>query len=779
MKKIICLVVIFITTFTYSEITVFAAINNYNVADFSSASFNNWNPIDTWNQAWVIVEDTWTYSWTILVSDASYNIAGISSEVVNQWLPINTPKKAKVTIDKTIWVSENQNLENDVSYNIADFSSASFNNGNPINTWKKAKVIVDADMLYQPNEDSFIYWDTFYNVADFSSASFNNWQAIDTWKQAKVMISLISWSDWELTVNRDSNYNIAWVQSEDFNNWLPITTPQKAKVNFEKVEDYYETQIVDSSITDEITYTDLTSDKITDGFSKVYSNSLNYIMSAVYPNWKWINLQNQKSEIYNLTGQNGAAIIWDYWLYQKIIDRTPDDVKLDFENNNSIIISDWALYHSNSSILQVDFRNDLVMPPVLTYPFMEIKWEWDDKTETYELNTNYPIIKWMAFPNSILEVNISSETYYVKVNEKWLFEFNSWKKIENGEIDIIFQYKMLEWNDNLSTYANKKLLSPKKYSINVNWSNNYSFPYITSMYNDDTIYWDIIHLEWFANPWNLNYSILELDWTNILSGETVVDNITKKFSFMVWNKTSMLSEWNYIVEVWQNWWLKERKAFKVVKPKNNIISIINIKDFDIVPTKIPTFVWYSKENIINNDTIRVYACDITWSTWLKPCEEENRKFVWTANASANGFFNFTPLEPLEDEKYYEFEFFNTNSVTNYKKVVVKIDTNSSIFNSQTTSIFSWLNINNNYIEIEWFSVPWANISIWVNQTIANENWIFKLKIPIVENFDIIFEKSWDIYTKKYKIYKSQNNINNSDKNYYQYFNYNDFNVIDF
>jgi hypothetical protein len=59
---------------------------------------------------------------------------------------------------------------------------------------------------------------------------------------------------------------------------------------------------------------------------------------------------------------------------------------------------------------------------------------------------------------------------------------------------------MLENTHNLSSLANKKLLTPKKYSINVVANESYEFPYITSIYNDDYLYSNIFYMEGFANP---------------------------------------------------------------------------------------------------------------------------------------------------------------------------------------------------------------------------------------------------------------------------------------
>ena len=76
-----------------------------------------------------------------------YNVADFSSQSFNNGLPVNTGKKARVEVDKSGDTATGTTLLRDVSYNIADFSSQSFNNGLPLNTGRKAKVSIDKNLL--------------------------------------------------------------------------------------------------------------------------------------------------------------------------------------------------------------------------------------------------------------------------------------------------------------------------------------------------------------------------------------------------------------------------------------------------------------------------------------------------------------------------------------------------------------------------------------------------------------------------------------------------------
>lgn len=777
MKKILFLISIFIIF--YSS-TTNADLVRFNVADFSSPWFNNWLPISTWNKAWTkIISEAW-YSWSIQVSDTTYNIANFNSSWFNNWLPLSSWKKAKVVIDKTLsnWNANNE-LSNDSSYNIADFISNWFNNGLPINTWKKARVVIDSTKLHTWSW-TFIYWDTFYNVAWFQSEWFNNWLPVNTWKKAKVLVTKVRYENWELIIDKWTNYNIAAFQSEWFNNWLPISTWEKAKVSFLKDIIYYDNE--DLTITNDswITYSNINNEQSSDGwFSRVYSNSKKYIFQAHYVNNKNINLQNISWNIYNTKSTNNTIVIWDEWLIQTVIDKNPSNGKMfNFTDNSEIIISDWEIYSDNSSILQVYLTGSVVTPPVLTYPYKVDS--GSGSISTYTLKTNYPVIKWLAYPNSIMELSIwLSDKYYVKVDWNWLFEFNPSKMFSNWEYDMTFQYVMIEWDYNLTKYTDKKLLYPKTYKVFIDGTLSYKFPYITTIYNDDYIYTNLFFLEWFANPGEINYRLKTINNNIIQEWKSIVNTSTKKFKFLIWNWDYSLTNWKYIIEMWQDWLSVERKSFEVKLWTKEKIWILNIKDWEIIPTLKPTFVWYSKENIINNDTIRVFACDITWSSLdIKPCLIENRKLIWTTNASSNWLFEFTPLDALKDNRYYEIEFVNTIDSNIYKKVVIRTKSwdNNTIYNSQLTSIISWITINNNKIKVSWYTLPNTSIEInWTNFWNSDENWLFNY---IVDYNSTISVKFWSNYINTYQINSTWSQLNDSTWNYIQKFNNNSENIIE-
>lgn len=93
--------------------------------------------------------------------------------------------------------------------------------------------------------------------------------------------------------------------------------------------------------------------------------------------------------------------------------------------------------------------------------------------------------------------------------------------------------------------------------------------------------------------------------------------------------------------------IMKENLFTLIWNSQDSIWILNINDYEILPTLQPTFMWYSKESIINKDTVRVYACDITNGLSITTCNESNKNFIWTINSDKNGFFSFTPLEPLK------------------------------------------------------------------------------------------------------------------------------------
>lgn len=780
MKKIIILILIFNFVFQHA----FWAVVNYNVADFKSDSFNDWAPINTWNKAWITVEKEVTYSWTIQISDSVYNIADFKSESFNNWLPLNTWKKAKVSVDKTLDTSSSwssTNITSDISYNIADFKTESFNNWFPVNTWKRAKVSVDKSFL-TVNSWTYIYWDKYYNIASFLTESFNNWLPVDTWKKAQVLVAKVTYNSWNLVVDKDSNYNLASFQSDSFNNWLPITTGRKARVIFEKNEQFYEDHQISQTQSWEITYTNFDTTTTNSWYIKDYSNSLKYIFQSIYKTNKNINLQDITGNIYNKKWSSNTIVVWDKWLVQEVIQKNPaNNEKLSYTKNNNFIIWDWEIYKSETTLLSVTLTWAIVVPPVLTYPYKEIIWSWSSATEKYMLRTNYPIIKWMAYPNSIMEVLIWSNTYYVKVDNNWLFQFNPSKKISDWNVSISFQYLMLDdWL--YSKLTNLKLQSPKVYNITVDWASSYDFPYITSIYNDDYMYTDLFYMEWFANTWSLlNYKLTKLDWTLVTSWTTNVNPLNKKFSFILWDSTIKLDKWDYIIDVWQWSWYHERKSFTLIWNSQDSIWILNINDYEILPTLQPTFMWYSKESIINKDTVRVYACDITNGLSITTCNESNKIFIWTINSDKNGFFSFTPLEPLKNNSYYEIDFVNTQNTNLHKKVVIKteiwnIDT---IFNSQVTNIKSWLNVWANTISVEWYTLPNTNVVMWTNSFYSNSNWRFIKEIPFTTDLNIKFLTWWTNFELNYNIIKSNSNINNTSTNYFQYFKSYDKKIIDY
>jgi hypothetical protein len=321
----------------HGHVFVSAEIINYNVADFTSTSFNNWLPVSTGNKAWVKVHEEATYSWSVQVSDTSYNMADFMSNSFNKWLPVNTWKKARVIVDKSLSLPSGQKLSSDPNYNIADFTSSSFNNGLPVNTWKKAKVIIDKN---NQNTQSwtYIYGDSYFNSADFTSSSFNNGLPVNTWKKAKVLVSKIAYESWALVVNLDSNYNIADFTSNSFNNGLPVNTWKKAKVTMEKAMEYYGDQELNAiNSADpavwEITYTEIFND-VSSWFWKDYTNSLKYIYQAMYKNNKSVNIENIAGNLYNTTWNNNTIVVWDAWLFQIMIDKLPtNNEKLSYHKN--------------------------------------------------------------------------------------------------------------------------------------------------------------------------------------------------------------------------------------------------------------------------------------------------------------------------------------------------------------------------------------------------------------------------------------------------------------
>ena len=555
----------------------------------------------------------------------------------------------------------------------------------------------------------------------------------------------------------------------------------------EKAMEYYEDQELNAIKSAdpavwEITYTEIFNDD-SSWFRKDYSNSLKYIYQAMFKNNKSVNIENIAGNLYNTTWNNNTIVVWDAWLFQIMIDKLPtNNEKLSYQKNNEFVITDGDLYKKGTSILQVFLTWAAVVPPVLTYPYKEKIWTGSTAREWYFLKTNYPTIKWMAYPNSALEVKIWTETYYVKVDNFWLFEFNPSKKIDNGSVEFSFQYIMLENTNNLSSLANKKLLTPKKYSINVVANESYEFPYITNIYNDDYLYSNIFYMEGFANPWNLNYKLTKLDGTLITDGITTVDTTKKRFSLLLWDRSVKLSDWEkYIIEVWQWNGMRERKAFTVLSTNTESINILNINDFETLPTLRPIFIGNSEETTVNNSTIRVYACDITDTIWaVKPCLMNNRVFLWTTSADSNWLFVFSPLSELMDNKYYEMEFVNTKDLRFYKKLIIKTDTKTStnIFNSKVTSIFSGLNVANNLLSIEGYTLPFADVTINAEKIKSDKYGKFNKKIHVnTDVVDVAFSTGSLNYGLQYKIIKSDKNINNIEGNYYQNYYTNNQKII--
>ena len=739
-KKVLLLLWISLICFPHNS---YAVMHNYNIAWFRSSSFNNDLPLSTGNKANVIIQNSETFSGAVIISDSSYNIADFTSSSFNNWMPINTWKSAKVVVDVTLSSWTGDILKNDISYNIASFQSDSFNNWLPINTWKSAKVVVDINNTLT-NSWSFIYWDTSYNFASFSSNSFNNWMPINTWKSAKVVISLLKWDKWDLTIEKDSNYNIASFQSDSFNNWLPINTWKSAKVEFltEELEN------IDPSINDfsndliqDWVFSSSWSHRTSSG--NIYINSKQFVFTHKYEQKN--RLFSNETHNYNLLWPNWISIMWDNWLIQLLITKNPATYK-NIEYWDSLLFRDWEI-ESAETILNLKFVNDTNEWMILTYPYDT----WSGRI----ISTNYPIIKGLYIPNKRFTIAINNKDYVLNTDEKWHFETSLWK-LENGSYSI----KGISWE-----------------TINFIVDSNIPFeqPYITSIYNDDYIYADIFHMQWFANEWEVNYSLKWIDWT-VLKTWNIKVGIDRKFSFILGDKSLQLTPGRYVIEVWQ-YWKFEKKAFTLVGDTNKKIGVLNIKNNVTLPTTRPTFIWYSKENRLNNDTILVSVCDITDATNIKSCEDSKKRVIWTTNTDVHWFFQFTPLQDLENWKFYEFQFKNTSDMSLISRIVIKTDTSwNQLYWSQITSLFNWLNLDSKTIDISGFTKPNTDISInWIQYWKSKWNGSFSMRIDYSDEIRINY---WWIFEQIYTISKSKNNINNIEYNYFQNFQNTSENLVE-
>lgn len=784
-----------ILLFFFLNTQVFAAIYDYNIASVKVNVFNNWLPISTWNVAWVQVKWEFTMSWSVIVSDSSFNTATIKTQTFNNGLPISTWRVAKVAVDKTIWTWTGFNIKNDNYYNIATIRTQTFNNWLPISTWRVAKVEVDIDDF--STGATVVENDVFYNIATARSLVFNSWLPITTWRTAKVEIDYTIWAWTWFLYWQEQRYNIASVRTLVFNNWLPINTWRSAKVLVNavesKVDEYIEHYDVDNNNTirqifrDEnwnITYSWSTINYSTTGSFNIEArelstNSKNYVY-LWYNSKVWLEVTELYNNDWNFKkiNKSNQLVHWDNWYYQKIIKTKNDWSKLDFWDQlkitKKIIWEELRYIRQNVDITEVP------LPPILTYPYY-----FKDSQNSYILRNENSVIKWLWYPNSTLKVELDWKTYYVQVNSEWMFEFRPDKlSTTNWDLLIKFQYEMLNWN-----YTNYLLAIPTSYTLKVRTNESFQQPYLLNIYNDDDIYSDVVYLEWYANPGVLNYRFRNiLNQHTILEWQTIVWD-DKKFELLVLDKDKLIPWNDYIVEVWNDWWLKERKAFSLKWNTKDKIWIINFKDYETSITSRPVIIWYSKLSILNNDTIRWYACEI-WS-WIiiNKCPEDKRILLWTTNADENGLFVFRTLKDLQDGKIYMINLYNTSNMDYHKNIILKVDLNNSdnIFRSEVLNIYNNLTLSNQSITIQWHTLKNSSVELYnsSNSNIAtlstNDFWYFEWSFTLPNDWEFIIKfTNWiDSYIKKFKLNYDENFVNqNNWNNYYLNFKNSNFEILE-
>ena len=730
-----------------------AAVYDFNNAGFWSNSFNNWLYITTWNVAWVYVESSTTYSWDTLVSSELYNIASFVSDSFNEWLPISSWKKARVELDKMLIIWTWASISNTILYNIATIVSDSFNQWLPISSWKKARVEIDNSQWL---EDWFLLVnDTYFNTATFVSDSFNEWLPISSWKKAKVVIKVpVDLYDDSIIENIDVSIDWDWT-----------------------------TELVD-----------LTKSTSTWAISKIYTNSKRFIYQ-----WK---MDESSASVKILEDYDPSLAIaeskinywnelfyWDSWLFQKIIKSARKTPNKTFSVWDTLKLSSLFL---NEFVLNKEVINtDVVLPPVLTYPYKTLVWTWSEFE--YNINTPFPTIKWMAKPKSILIVyvwdydNDDYTVHYVNVDEYWLFSFdipyNVWDKYwVDSKMDIIFQYYMLDNWENKNVYATQKLKNPIRYSVNLHTDSSFEFPYILSMYNDDEIYTDLLKIDWYWNPWTLYYSLSSLNDDNTISliktwDTKIWDN--KRFDiFFTEESLYPIKKWKYVIEVWQDPNMKERKAFDIIWNNKENLWIFNYRDFDVIPSNKLRLIWYSNIWILNNSLLRIEMCKLEENWWLlEECDEANKEILWTVHADKNWFFDFKWLKKLKDWNTYQVDVYNSENVKIHKKIILKVDnSDSSIVNSDVFNLYSWVTLKQSSAIIEWSTLPWATVEItsWSNVTSieANTDWLFKASIDLdtsSKEIVVVFKKWWQTYSKVITFTIDSKFKNTSNNNYFQDF----------
>lgn len=783
MKKIYIFLLLFFILFFQTQ----AAFYEYNVAWVSVDVFNKWAPIYTPNSAWVVITSNIVFSWWQISSTNDMNIAGISVATFNSGNPIYTFPSALV---KTNLISQDSisNIKNDQYGNIAGVWVASFNNGSIIYTPISAKVEI---LKYTLNNSwVLIKNNSFSNIAGVSVTIFNNGATVITPPSAAVSYS-ISWS-WNILLwENDTFANIAGVSVNSFNNGTPINTTPTAIVSIKQPEintkiDQYVEYYDDPQKNGKIIW-DYTNPNPIIGLRTLYINSKNHIFM-----WKSIdNIANLW--VFSLSwgvtkniikwNQNDL-VIWDNKYFQKIIKTDFNNKKLDVWDTLNIALqyAGETNYYLNQEVFIVSDP----LPPILTYPYYTAGTWVYAMEDSYLIKNTHPTIKWLALPNSIIEWSLQWEKYYIQTDNEWNFSFQP-KKLQDSEIDsLVLQYKIIGW-----TLPLKNLSTSISYTLKIRSNESYTQPYISNIYNDDDIYSDVIYLEWYANSGVLNYNIKNIEDTQIIYSWSIIVWNDKNFEILIL-ETDKLPIWkDYILEMWNEWWNKERKAFSLVWNTSEKIGILNYSDYDISPTKRPIIMWYGNVNELNNSTIRGYACEIGTGSTIDMCPPDKKFYVGSTNADKNGMFIFETLPDLKDGSIYLFDFYNTNNLSYHKNIILKIDIwEININKSQITNLFSGIKINTRNIQLKWFTLSWATIEIknsndeLIHTGKAGEHWSFTISIylPIDGIFKIIYTSpsGWKTFEKIYKLNydTTDTKMRILDHNYFQEFNESDIKIID-